>query len=261
MSNDTKVIRLEPSGPPSADMTEWQLDAADFQSDLPLQHGHTYFEDPALGLTVGVWDTTTMQEAFGPYPGDEFMWILEGQACMMDGDENGTIIKQGQTFCIRNAIPISWKQVGFLRKIYMTYSNPDSPTPEISSADGGVRILDPVELENGMTRLDTTDPLEIKKNLPVQRENIVFTNDAGNMFTGMWDSTAFESEMRPFRFHEMVQLLEGEVTITDEDGTASSFSAGDAFFIPMGTVCSWKATGYIRKFYSILDPGAQSTTQ
>jgi uncharacterized cupin superfamily protein len=26
------------------------------------------------------------------------------------------------------------------------------------------------------------------------------------------------------------------------------------FFIPMGTVCSWKTTGTVRKFYSILDP-------
>ena len=83
-----------------------------------------------------------------------------------------------------------------------------------------------------------------------------FTNDAGNMFVGMWDSEAFESEMEPFPCYEFVQMLEGEVTITEENGTAHRFAPGDAFFVPKGTVCSWKTTGTVRKLYFILDPTA-----
>ena len=64
---------------------------------------------------------------------------------------------------------------------------------------------------------------------------------------------ALESEMLPFPWHEFVQLLEGEVTITESDGLTHQFSAGDAFFIPKGTVCSWKIRGYVKKLYSILD--------
>ncbi len=41
----------------------------------------------------------------------------------------------------------------------------------------------------------------------------------------MWDSTAFETEMRPFPSHEFVQLLEGEITITEGDGTTHQFKA------------------------------------
>ncbi len=105
-----------------------------------------------------------------------------------------------------------------------------------------------------MTKMDTTDPLVIVGERPFQRDNIVFTNDAGNMFVGMWDSTSFDSEMRPFPWHELVQLLEGEVTITEEGGQAHLFKPGDAYFIPMGTVCKWQTTGYVKKLYSILDP-------
>ena len=72
----------------------------------------------------------------------------------------------------------------------------------------------------------------------------------------MWDSEAFESEMKPFPCYEFVQLLEGEVTITEEDGTAHPFKAGGACFVPKGTVCSWNTSGYIKKYYSILDPGS-----
>ncbi|MCP4391544.1 MAG: DUF861 domain-containing protein [Gammaproteobacteria bacterium] len=205
---------------------------------------------------MGVWTTTSMQEAFGPYPGDEFMWVLEGQVSMVDGDGGETLVKQGETFCVRNAIPISWKQVGFLRKFYMTYANPKESTPEITSAEGGVRLLDAAELAPGMTRMDNTEPLVIVGEAPLQHDNVMFTNDAGNMFVGMWDSTPFDSEMRPFPWHEMVQLLEGEVTISEASGEIHLFSAGDAFFIPMGTVCRWQNSGYLKKYYSILESGA-----
>ncbi|NQV45390.1 MAG: DUF861 domain-containing protein [Rhodospirillales bacterium] len=254
MSTEKRVIRLEPNGPADTGLVKMDLDQAGFQSDLPEQTLHLYYEDAALGLTVGIWTTTTMQEIFGPYPGDEFMWVLEGQVAMVDGDGNETRVRQGETFFIRNAIPISWKQDGFLKKIFMTYDNPNAVTPEIASADGGVLVFDRAALEGGLTKMDTTDPFEIVGDMPVQRDSMLFTNDAGNMFVGMWDTTAFESAMKPFPCHEFVQMLEGEVTITEEDGTAHHFKAGDAFFTPMGTVCSWKTTGPLKKFYSILAP-------
>ena len=239
---------------------EWELDPADFQSDLPEQFVHVYFEDEALGLSVGVWTTTTMQEAFGPYPGDEFMWVLEGQVAMLDGAGKAKTVQQGETFCIRNAIPISWKQVGSLRKFYMTYSNPDAPTPQIDSADGGVTVLDRTALDEGLVKMTTTDPFEIAGEPPLQRDVNHFTNDAGNMFVGMWDSAPFESELRPFPCHEFVQVLEGGVTITEGNGTVNAFNAGDVFFVPKDTVCAWRVTDHIRKYYCIFDPSAVTGT-
>jgi len=53
-------------------------DPADFLSPLPEQGIHVAFEDPALGLKVGLWQSSPMQEPFGPYPGDEVVFILDG---------------------------------------------------------------------------------------------------------------------------------------------------------------------------------------
>jgi uncharacterized cupin superfamily protein len=254
MKNDKRVIRFEAKGPADTGMPAMKLDPADFQSALPEQHLHVYFEDEALGLSLGVWTTTDMQESFGPYPGDEFMWVLEGQVDMVDGDGNATHINQGETFCIRNGIPTSWKQVGFLRKFYMTYDNPNVKTPDIDSADGGVKVLDPAALQKGMAIMDSTDPFQIDEGPTLQHDNLAFTNDAGNMFVGMWDSMPFESAMLPFPCYEFVQLLEGQISITEGNGATHEFNPGDAFFIPAGTVCSWKTTGYVKKLYSIFDP-------
>ena len=256
MRTETAVYRLGQNGAAGSGLSKMELDPADFQSDLPEQHLHVYFEDEDLGLSVGVWTTTSMQETFGPYPGDEFMWVLEGRVAMVDADGRETPVEEGETFCIRNGIPISWKQVGPLRKFYMTYAKPGAPTREVSSADGGVVVLDTAQLRVGLQKMDTTEPFEIRGAAPLQRDNGCFTNDAGTLFVGMWDSEPFESEMKPFPCYEFVQMLEGEVTITEGDGTAHRFATGDAFFVPKGTVCSWNTRGTVRKLYCILDPTA-----
>ena len=52
-----------------------------------------------------------MQEAFGPYLGDEFVWLLEGGFKMVDGD-NEVLDRHQQGDCVyfRNAAPVSWVQ-------------------------------------------------------------------------------------------------------------------------------------------------------
>jgi uncharacterized cupin superfamily protein len=253
MNNKLAVIRLEPNGPDGIGLVDMELEQDDFQSPLPKQQVHEYFDDQKLGLSVGVWTTTTMQEAFGPYPGDEFMWVLEGQAKMVDADKNETLVKPGESFCVTNGIPISWKQEGFLRKFYITFA-PNAPMTEIDSADGGVMVLNADRLSDGLVKLEHTEPFVIEAGDPTQRDSPLFTNDSNNMYVGLWDSTAFESEMRPFPSHEFVQLLEGEVSITEENGETQVFKAGDAFFIPMGTVCQWRVKDYLKKYYAIVEP-------
>ncbi|MEM7196455.1 MAG: cupin domain-containing protein [Pseudomonadota bacterium] len=229
-----------------------ELNPKDFQSDLPEQHIHVYFSDEELGLEVGVWTTTSMQESFGPYPGDEFMVVLEGQVKMVDSEENEVLVKSGETFVIRNAIPISWKQEGFLRKFYMTYADPKAESGVLPSAEGGVIVFDQEQLKMQMTLMDSTEPFVIHGEKPLQNNCVNFTNDAGNMFTGMWDSTAFESEMRAYQWHEMVHLLEGRVRITDSLGITQEFEAGESFFIPKGTRCQWTVDQYVKKFYAVI---------
>ena len=247
-----EIIPLKFDGPANIHLTKLELDKRDFQSDLPEQHWHIYFENEAFGLTVGVWTTTSMQEKFGPYPGDEFMCILEGQAIMVDRDGRETLIKEGEAFCVRNAVPISWKQNGFLRKFFITYSRNDGVVPIISSTENGIIILKKDNLADKMQSLKSLFPFEFEGNLPVQRSTSVFENDTKNLFVGMWESSPFESLMKPFPCNEFVQLLDGEVSITEVSGKKHTFKSGDTFFVPMGTICSWKTTCSICVYYCMV---------
>lgn len=252
------IIRLRKEGPVDVGLSEMTLHQDDFQSPLPTQCLHVYFEDPEQGLTVGVWTTTSMQEAFGPYPGDEFMCILEGQVAMVDDAGNETTVNEGETFCVRNAIPVSWKQVGFLRKFFITFNRPDGVVPSITSVKDGIHVLRQDELASKLQTLPSPFPFEFDGPAPAQRDASVFANDTQNVFVGMWESDPFESRMKPFPCSEFVQLLEGKISITVQSGETHHFSAGDVFFIPNGTVCSWKSSGSVRKFYCMISaPEAQ----
>ncbi|MGE4611955.1 MAG: cupin domain-containing protein [Paracoccaceae bacterium] len=233
-------------------MPEMKCDPAGFQSPLPTQHLHVYFEDPVIGMSVGVWDTSTMQEAFGPYPGDEFIFVLEGEFKMLD--RHGAAVECPKNACVsfRNAVPVSWKQEGYLKKFYITYLDPQAETPTIETADEGIRVLDP---NAEMTVLETTQPFELEGEAPVQKDHIAFTNDAGNFFVGTWESGPMVSKMKPFPSHEFVRMLEGEVAIAESDGYRQTFRAGDCFFVPKGTVCSWDIPSFVKKHYAILDAG------
>lgn len=249
MTQDLRVIRLERNGPAGAGMPEMECGPADFQSPLPTQHVHVYFEDKDIGLSVGVWDTTTMQEAFGPYPGDEFIWVLEGGFNILDGQGGAVHCPNNSGVSFRNAAPVSWKQEGYLKKFYITYLDPKAETPEIASAEGAIQILDP---DAATEVMEDTEPFEIEGAQPIQKNHTAFTNDAGNFVVGSWESGPMLSKMRPFPTHEFVRMLEGEVTITEPDGTAQTFRADDCFFIPKGTPCSWEIKTHVKKHYAIL---------
>jgi uncharacterized cupin superfamily protein len=219
--SENKAVRVIRITPETIELAPLDLDPADFQSALPVQNYHVCFSDEALGLAVGIWDTTTMQEAFGPYPGDEFIVVLEGSFAMLNGKGGAVAATAGQSVCFRNAIPTSWKQDGYLKKVYLTWRDPAAETPVIASADGGVVVLDPLPLAKGA------------------EDRIAFANDSGNMTVAIRWVPVGDLPLAKTAAHQLVRVLAGRATILDADGRADEFAEGDIFFVPLGTICRW----------------------
>ncbi len=243
-----RIIRLHPDGPEGQGLAPMTLDPADFQSPLPRQNTHVYFSDPEFGLNVGVWDTTSMQESFGPYPGDEFITVLDGAFAMIDGAGRGVPAHKGQSVIFRNGTPVSWMQPGYLKKFFVTLHDPDAPVPQIARIEDGIIPLEPD------ANLSDDDDVSHSDSGAKQRERLIFTNDAGTMTVGLWDTEAMTTAPYPFPYHEFAQVIEGTVTITGEDGTSETFGPGDAFFIPQGTITRWEVRRYLRKYYVAVAP-------
>ena len=210
------ILRIDPT----AALEPLDLDPEAFQSALPVQNYRLIFEDERIGLAVGIWDTTTMQEAFGPYPGDEFITVLEGRFAILDGEGGRVACDAGQSATFRNGIPVSWKQEGYLRKIYLTLSEPEGETPLIDSAEGGVTVL--------------PGPREAGRGAGEERR-LVFLNDEGTMSVEFASHREGRHPARRTERHELIRILSGEMVLTDAEGRAHPFVAGDHVFIPLGT--------------------------
>ncbi len=244
----THVIRFQKNGPGNAGLTALPVDPAHYLGPAPEQNAHLYFEDEALGLTAGIWDTTGMQEPVGPYPGDEFIFLIEGEFAMADASGHAIPARAGQSAIFRNGAPMGWVQEGYLRKFFLLLNDPAEADRAHDSAEGGFIVLDP-----DMTLTDD-DPITQSDSGAKQRERVLFSGDTGKFTVGLWDTEALVTEPYPFPEHELAQVLEGEVTITHADGTAETFTAGDVFFIPAGTVTKWEVPRYLRKFYACVPP-------
>ncbi|NOU24000.1 MAG: cupin domain-containing protein [Methylotenera sp.] len=69
-----------------------------------------------------------------------------------------------------------------------------------------------------------------------------------------WPTWSKEVSQFPWRFNtqEIAYILEGEVTITPNDGSAAvSFQAGDLVTFPAGLSCTWNIKKALRKHYQL----------
>jgi len=216
----TPHLRPVQINPEALHLEPLDLDPADFQSPLPVQNYHLIFEDAAIGMAVGIWDTTTMQESFGPYPGDEFITVLEGRFAILDADGKAVAGHPEQSATFRNGIPVSWKQVGYLRKIYLTLKAPGAETPVIASANGGVIVLEAIPSTNDAGH----------------RARVIFQNDAGTMTVEHRTHQGQALSATPSMGHELCRVLSGEMVLTDDLGGILRLTAGDHVFIPKGSL-------------------------
>jgi uncharacterized cupin superfamily protein len=243
---DRKIIRLNAApkgfGEVADDLTQDMFD-----SKLPVQHSHEYFADDEIGLYVSVWDTTDMTEVAGPYPCDEFMWLLEGEA-VIKNCKSGAMEKAiaGEPFVIPRGYHCQWHQSGYLRKFFLISENPNEPVPDRPAVEG---IIIPQE-DSPMGPPLTAEPFRADSSSTIQRQHISYRDHSGNFLAGSWESDPFESAGIPFPCHQLAYVTEGSLTLIDENGNPHVFGPGDALFVPEGVLCSARATEKVRLFFA-----------
>lgn len=209
------IIKLN-ANPTGFGMTADELTADMFASAIPIQHSHSDFECDKQGVYIGVWDTTDMIEAPGPYPCDEFMMILEGA---VEIKNNKTGIKEtvlaGESFVIPQGYDCQWHQSGYLRKFYVISEPPAQPIPQSAVIENIVKLQ------------------------PKQMGHQYQHNNFSAGITRGGEINSFLHESQCHKFHCVVR---GKLQITEVNGEVTTFKAGDAFFIPNGSHYQCNAT-------------------
>ncbi len=85
----------------------------------------------------------------------------------------------------------------------------------------------------------------------IELNHTFFQTGDDSILSGVWECAPSKEEIEAYPVHEMMTILSGSVTVTKAGGEPETFTAGDSFFIPKGTPCTWHITEKLRKFYFI----------
>jgi uncharacterized cupin superfamily protein len=246
-----RIIRFEPQGPTAQGLAVWpEISASELTDGRPVQRGHMYFEDTAIGLSAGVWDCTAMTTKLAPYSVNEFMILLEGAVTIIDARDRAVTVKAGECFVIPKGMPCVWRQERYVRKYFVIFDDPSGLAPPDPAV---LEVLRP-DPQAALAPSPGPAPEILLSPPPEQRDKGFFTDLTGQWTVGVWDSTAYRRKATAFPRHELMHILEGAVSLTEEGGPTHSFQAGATFFVPMGTRCDWRSEGYVRKTYCMMQP-------
>jgi uncharacterized cupin superfamily protein len=85
---------------------------------------------------------------------------------------------------------------------------------------------------------------------PPGEEFIAFRSGDRSFSFGLWKRAPETGPMEP-PYHEIAVIVEGDVEITEPDGTVHRAGPGDVLITPKGSKATWKALSPVKKFWAI----------
>ena len=176
---------------------------------------------------------------------DEFVLVLQGR--LEIESEAGTLVVEADNGA---ALPVGtsfrWRASDdFLAIIYAapTQAAGNVPTPVLIDKDAVLAPSNPPASEN------------LLGPVPTCRAHSDYVSANKEFACGIWDSTPYHRRRIPYRQVELMLMLEGKATFTDDRGSVT-FQKGDVCMFVRGEGCAWLSEEYVKKLYSIQRPVA-----
>lgn len=234
----------------NAKMEQWpDFPESEIASGSRAQRGHAWFEDKALGLSAGIWEAEANISHWMNYPVTEFMLVLEGEVVIVE-ETGETRIGSGESFIIPKGLRCRWTQTSHVKKFFVIF---DDASGQVNQGPLHTIKIDP---QVALVPSTPPSPAMLLSPVPVQHAHDYFTDATGQFSVGVWQTTGYHRKLIEFPRHELMHLIEGSVTFTDDRGGTRTFKAGDTFFVPMRTPNSWKSQGTLRKIFVTFQPNS-----
>ena len=117
--------------------------------------------------------------------------------------------------------------------------------------DTFMRLLPGDGSPSGMQPSNLVQPKAFTTEDHTELDQLYFAAGDESILTGVWECAPCKEEIDSYPVHEMMSVISGSVTLSNKNGDSETFTAGDVFFIPKGTQCTWHITEKLRKFYMI----------
>lgn len=177
-------------------------------------------------------------------PGDEFVLVLEGSVTF---EQSGVRcdLSAGQAAVLMRDRPLGW----------LSEAGSDLILVRCTSGAGAGSDV-PVRIDPGAPLSPSNPPAAdvLIGPTPQCRGHADYRSGNGEFACGVWDSTPYHRRPILFRHYELMRLLEGSVTFTDDAGREGRFRAGDVILFEQGGSAAWESREYVKKIYCTFRP-------
>lgn len=234
--------------PSDASLEPWpDSPVSETASGSRQRSGRLWLNDRDRGVLAGLWQAEAHATPWLDYPTHELVLMVEGEAALATADDT-LMLRPGDCAVIPKGLRCRWSQAGRVRKYFVLF---DDKAGSPNTAPRRAIKVDP------QAKLAPSTPPAaemLHSPVPSQWAHEFFEDTTGQFTVGVWETTAYHRKLIDFPRHELMHLLEGSVTFTDGQGGTRTFTAGDTFFVPLGTPNTWKSEGRLRKIYCIFQP-------
>lgn len=240
------MIRFDPAAP----LEVWPAIAPEeLESGTPVQRGITLLDEPGYGFSAGLWDCTAQTSVWMDQPSHEFMLLLEGEVTIVEADR-ATTFRAGDAFVMPQGLHCQWQQPGYVKKIWVTYEDPDHGSHAVGIDDHATLVVPSGPLEPSAP----LPPEILLSDAPTQAARDDFVDPTGRFAAGVWATSAYHRRALPFDRWELMHIVSGETTLADPDGATELVRASDTFLVSRGEVRAWEGQGDLRKIFCLFKP-------
>lgn len=86
------------------------------------------------------------------------------------------------------------------------------------------------------------------------RSRLVFTSDDERILSGTWESEPGTSRWEFLNRGEIITVIEGRMTVAQENGPEVDLNPGDTAYFPIGWTGIWTVHERLRKIFVVYKP-------
>ena len=117
--------------------------------------------------------------------------------------------------------------------------------------NGFCRLLPGGDPTSGMQPTTIVPPEAFTTEDKTEIGHTFFESDDKKTSAGVWECAPTIEEFDEYPDNEMMTVISGSVTLTNERGDSETFTSGDTFFIAKGAKIRWEITEKLWKFYMV----------
>jgi uncharacterized cupin superfamily protein len=213
------------------------LAGLDWLPGAGLVAGRLLRHQPEHGYAVAEAVLTAFSGPLPALPRHVFLLVQAGSVTL-----DGAVVQAGETVLLPRGCSGAWRNAASTRLVVIAY---EGEAPPAGAAPAPVRpdLSAPLAPSGGPSEALLVTPA------PRCAKLLCFEDSTERFEMGLWSSTPYARRPSTFGHDELMVLLEGAVTITDPEGVATTFTAGEAFLIPRGMPCAWENTAPVKKVF------------